>query len=146
MSKQINVRGLVPIIDTFYRYKMPSIIIVNQKTKYVITNMNELAQSLQRDPNMIIDYLKKKFSVSMTFNKDLNTVEFKGIQIELIQEAVYEFIEYYVLCPSCRNPETVLSNKKSIMYIKCNACSHNDKLKSTASIVNKTVDMIIKYV
>ena len=146
MSKQINVRGLEPVIDSFYRYKMPTVNIVNQKTKSIITNINEIAQSIERNPNMIVDFLKKKFSTSMNYNKNDNTVEFKGAEIDLIQDAIYEFIEYYVLCPTCRNPETVLSNKKTGINIKCNACSHNDKLKTTASIVNKTIDMISKHI
>lgn len=145
MSK-INVRGLTPIDDPCYRYRMPTLSIVNQKTKIVIININELAKALERDPSMIVDFLKKKFSVAMTYNSTDNTVEFKGVQTELLQEAIYEFIEYYVLCPTCRNPETVLSNKKNTVYINCNACSHYDKLNCTPKIVGKTIDVIIKRI
>lgn len=121
-TKLINVRGLKEIDDPFYRYKMEPINIINQRNTDSITNIGTIAKSLNRSPDMIVDYMKKRLSIAMKYDKKTFTIEVKSITIERAQIAIYEFIEKYVLCQKCRNPETELSeNQKSFV---CKACSH----------------------
>lgn len=144
MSRNINVRGLKENNDPSYRYRMPSVSINKQKTKMVIINLKEIGASLDRDPHFIVYFLKNKFGTQMKYNSEENRVEFKGLEPEQIQDAIFEFIEYFVLCPTCNNPETTLSNKKNNMYIACKACSHNDKVSLTNKIVEKVCDTLVK--
>ncbi|AYV75986.1 MAG: translation initiation factor 2 subunit beta [Terrestrivirus sp.] len=144
MSKSINVRGLTENIDPTYRYRMPPIQITKQKTKSVITNIKEVCKALDRDPLILVDYFKKKFSTPMNVDLDENRVELKSIEQNELQNAIFEFIEYFILCPTCRNPETDLSNKKTTLYIKCRACSHYGPLQMHNKLVNKVSEYIVK--
>ena len=137
----ITVRGLTEIIDPYYRYKMEPVNVIQQKGKLLVTNITDIAKNLSTDKNsanvktkMIIEFFKTKFSTSITY-KDINKLEIKGVTRDDLQNAVYEFIEYFVLCPSCQNPETLLFKENSNIYMKCQACSHNDKLKSNKMVM-----------
>jgi translation initiation factor 5 len=146
MSRMINVRGLKENLDPSYRYKMPSVSINKQKTKMVMINLKEISASLSRHPIFILDFLKKKFSTGMKYDEKENRVEFKSLDIEQIQNAIFEFIEYFVLCPTCGNPETILSQKKNVIYIQCRACPHYDKVNISNKIVEKVCDTLAKYI
>ena len=46
-------------------------------------------------------------------------------KVETLQEILYDFINNYVLCRQCFNPETTIANSKSIAKVyemKCKAC------------------------
>lgn len=145
----INLRGINDIVDPSYRYKMQPVDMVKQKSIYVIKNINQIAKNIDRDPKMIIEFLKKKLGVQINYNNELNSAEVKNVSHDQVQKSIYEFIQYYVLCPTCCNPETVLSKtilskKNSCVFIKCKACSHYDRIKTDNKIVSKTVNNIMK--
>jgi len=147
-SKMINVRGLDDKNDSdpCFRYKMQALKLEKQKTKDVILNINDIGDNLSRDPKMLVEFLKKKFGTQMKYSATLNKIEIKGISQIDLQKAIYEFIEYFVLCPTCRNPETILRKKKENLYISCKACSHDEQIKMTNKIVSNTSDNIIKLI
>jgi len=147
-NKLINIRGLDTKIDSdmTFRYKMQPISVTMLRTKSAIVNISEVSQNLNRDPKMLIEFFKKKLGIPMNYNSKDNRVEFKGVVQSELQNATYEFIQYYVLCPGCSNPETILCKKKSKLYIRCKACSYNDEVKTEPKIVSKTIDTITKLV
>lgn len=160
MSKLfISIRGINDIIDPSYRYKMEALNILQNKGKFVITNINEIGLNLSSSyhknkshnndncySKMLIEFFKKKFGIAIKCNKDLTKVELKGISHAELQNAVYEFIEYFVICPTCNNPETNLYKHKSDIYITCNACSYNNKLDNKNKIFDKLKDNYLKII
>ena len=60
-----------------------------------------------------------------------------------LQDLLDHFIQKYVLCPSCENPETELtvSQKKSIILTSCKACGYSGTLNSN----DKLATYIIKF-
>ena len=156
MSKKasINVRGLNEVVDPSYRYKMEPINAVQQKGKLVITNIKEIGRNLtvqnysdtskEDKSQMLIEFFKKKFSTPIKCDKELSKIELKGVSADELQNAIYEFIEYFVICPTCGNPETILSKEKSNIFITCQACSHHDKIKNSNKMVSKLWDNFLK--
>jgi len=143
-KKKINLRGLKDTNDPFYRYKMVPISVVKQKTKSVITNIAEVSKDISRDPQMMIEYFKKKFGMNIVYDKKTDKAEVKNISQDELQNAIFEFIDYFVLCPTCTNPETVLSIDNGSIHIKCKACTHYDKINVTGKVALKTLDSIMK--
>ena len=125
MSKKINVRGLTDNSDDpFYRYKMEKISCTDQKGKTVINNIDAIAKAINRDPKKMIDYFKKRVGTGMTF-KDGKVMISKKITTDELEKLLFEFIEYFVLCPTCRNPETILASTTSgKIEMSCKACSY----------------------
>lgn len=159
MKTLINIRGIENLVDQSYRYKMEPINIVQQKGKTVITNLREIGKSLtvqslscnhkgnnaiEDKTKMLIEFFKKKFSTPIKSDNELTKIELKGVTRDELQCAIYEFIEYFVICPTCKNPETVLSLDRSNIFITCQACSHHDKIINTNKIVSKVWDNYLK--
>lgn len=127
----INVRRDVK--DSFYRYKMPRLISkVSQSPtcqlirqicslalrqvegkgngiKTVVPNMAEIARALSRPPS----YPTKFFGCELGAQVKLDDKNERYIvngehDADKLQDILDGFISKFVLCPSCRNPETDL--------------------------------------
>lgn len=125
---KINIRGIKNIDDPFYRYQMPVVCVEKRKTRNVFINPLPICDSIGRDINILIKYLKIKFSCSLIYDSKNKCITCNKLTDKDIQDAIYEFIEYYVLCPTCQNPETILYNQNNKIKIKCKACSHDELL------------------
>lgn len=125
MSKKINIRGLTDNSnDSFYRYKMEKIICIEQKGKSVVQNIDSISKALDRDCKYIINYFKKSLGTSIIY-KDNKLIISKLVSVNDLEQILFEFIEYYVICHSCKNPETELTfDKKNNPILSCKACSH----------------------
>ncbi|CAK9441447.1 uncharacterized protein LODBEIA_P53150 [Lodderomyces beijingensis] len=110
--------------DPFYRYKMPPI---QSKTegrgngiKTAIVNLGEVARALNRPSS----YLVKFFGYELGAQTQLDRFLVNGAHdTSELQDSLDGFINKFVLCGSCRNPETeiVLKGKDSLER-DCKAC------------------------
>lgn len=136
----INI-GDVHKDDAFYRYKMPIMDIVVEgrgngvKTK--INNIDAVAKALDRPSCMIMRCMSASLGTSTNANvlrghhtpKTLTTV-------------LSKFIDEYVLCSNCTNPETTMRLNTSHDKIKftCKACGIHYK----KSFDTPYIDVVIK--
>lgn len=124
MSKKINIRGLTDNSgDIFYRYKMEKLICIDQKGKTVVNNIDNIAKAIDRDPKNIANHFKKRLGTAMVYKDSKITIS-KTVTVNELEQLLFEFIEYNVLCPVCKNPETIVTiNKKNKQEMTCKACS-----------------------
>jgi translation initiation factor 5 len=127
-SKTLNIGGGD---DPHYRYKMPSI---STKTESknggttIIENIDTIANKLKRSPNEFQKYFSKSLSCNVKYNKD------KGIMIsakkekEELQSILTEYINKFVLCPQCQNPETTKAVGKKKTTLTCAACGKTSNI------------------
>jgi len=120
----INIRGVADISDSFYRYKMESVVIVNQGVKIAFTNIDSICQSLKRDRNDILKFLKKYFGSAFEYKNNCLLTAKKDMSKDDLQNAIYRYIEDNVLCKKCKNPETEIKREKKKNLQICNACSY----------------------
>jgi len=132
--------------DQFYRYKMPKLLAkVEGKgngIKTVIVNMVEVAKALNRPPMYPTKYFGCVLGAQV--NGDVKTERYivnGSHEASKLQDLLDGFIQKYVLCPSCENPETDLtvSQRKGTITTKCKACGYlgnlNTKEKLTVYIL-----------
>lgn len=127
----INISGNSVIEDAFYRYEMPKLVVRTEKgTKQILVNLIDVASSLERNPVEILKYYSYRFNTRTSIEHDKYMV--KGIfsQSEF-QSVLSDYIEQFVLCKVCRNPETVYRVKKDTVKLKCKACGSKSKVDST---------------
>lgn len=132
--------------DPHYRYKMSSVQLKfegqgnGQRT--VFQNINEIAQELNRDPEIIISYLVTVLGCKCITNKEGQYVLYGTHGKDTVQDGVYSFISSFVLCQKCKNPETyyILEGKNDVR-MKCNACPEMSNIPD-----NKTTTKIIKQI
>lgn len=121
----VNIRRDVD--DKFYRYKMP---VLQTKIegrgngiKTVIPNMDEIAKALSRPPTYPTKFFGCELGAQTTFANERYIVN-GAHQPDRLRELLDAFIDKFVLCPSCKNPETVLlvDVKKEDIGRDCKAC------------------------
>ncbi len=146
MSK-INICGHEEIDDPFYRYTMEKVVITREKHQTVISNISAMAKDLERDEALLVHFFKKEFGCNFVYKHGIlttTTILTEG----LINTVLKDFIEYLVLCPICRLPETEImifkKNKKNKhLIMDCKACSFNGNINTT-NIKNKSVVSVIE--
>jgi translation initiation factor 5 len=110
--------------DPFYRYKRPNFEVeyIKGKRQTIIKNIDQLSKKIDRDQSLLAKYFAKSFSTSAKINKkqflEINAI----VSIEKLDESLQNFIDRYILCPSCDNPETTISQKNDNIVFNCSAC------------------------
>ncbi|KAG4301499.1 hypothetical protein PCANB_002318 [Pneumocystis canis] len=136
----INIRR--DINDSFYRYKMPRLQSKiegrGNGIKTVIPNMSEIARALSRSPLYVTKFFGFELGAQTTTNTDADRYIVNGAHdANKLQDLLDIFIQRYVLCKSCKNPETDIIILKNDRIVRdCKACGqrsdvpHNAKLAS----------------
>lgn len=118
--------------DPFARYKMPKLEVQIEgrasNTRTILQNLSEVALSLKRPAIILLKYIGyEKGTQTDTKN---NKYSIKGSYNEKeLQDLIYTFIEKYVLCDECNNPETCYIFEKNIIVRKCYACGSKTKVE-----------------
>lgn len=114
--------------DVFYRYKMPPI---QSKTegrgngiKTAIINLTDVARALARPPAYIIKYFGFELGAQTFIDEGKDRYLVNGVHdTGKLQDTLDGFINKFVLCASCKNPETDIVVKKGDVLIReCKAC------------------------
>lgn len=109
--------------DPFYRYKMPEITINYEGNKTVLSNIDQVSKSLSRNPSHILKFLAINFGCTSSLGNEKFALN-GNFDIVRIQNGIYSFIEEFVLCQHCRNPETRFTTEDEIggLLRLCNSC------------------------
>ncbi|KAK3746126.1 hypothetical protein QZH41_008825 [Actinostola sp. cb2023] len=132
--------------DQFYRYKMPKIIAkVEGKgngIKTVIVNMPEVAKALSRPPSYPTKYFGCELGAQTQIDSKNERYIVNGAHHgEKLQEILDGFIEKFVLCSKCENPETALKVDKIERIMQtCSACGH----RSIINLQHRLITYICK--
>lgn len=119
-------------IDPYYRYKMPKITGQHKGRgngcKTVITNLSEVAKSLNKEPSEILRFIGYSNGSRTFVTKDDDYIVNGFIEDENLLKYLYTYIENFVICQTCHNPETKYKYRSKKMNTKCAACGSMDEL------------------
>lgn len=126
--------------DPFYRYMMETPVIASVKTDYAITNINNIANNLNRNVDLLVKYLQLQLHSKCKYNKDTKAfiISTKITDIQII-DIIYMFCEELVLCKTCDNPETTIEINKNDIFLVCGSCGNTDKCKINNDKLKKYV-------
>jgi translation initiation factor 5 len=139
----INIRR--DIADPFYRYKMErlqsKIEGKGNGIKTVVANLPSVAQSLARPPSYVIKYFGFELGAQTNTNpKDDRWIINGAHDSSKLQDSLDGFITRFVLCKSCKNPETEINIKDGRILLDCKACGQ----RSNVDIRHKLSGFILK--
>ncbi|KAI8867800.1 hypothetical protein GQ42DRAFT_50824 [Ramicandelaber brevisporus] len=133
--------------DAYYRYKMQPIQAkVEGKgngIKTAIPNMVEVAKALDRPPAYPAKFFGYELGALTTVDADQDRYIVNGAHTaQKLQELLGVFIEKFVLCASCGNPETVyeIATKPESIIRCCKACGK----RSPVDMRHKLASFIVK--
>jgi len=124
MSK-INIRGENDIIDPFYRYKMSRMILKVEGNKTIVSNLSDISKELNRPIKNILNFYGKSLGCATYYDiKNNKAIISKVVKISDIEPILFSYIDIYVLCKTCDNPETVIEEEKKVLSKICYACGN----------------------
>ncbi|KAL1991228.1 hypothetical protein VTN49DRAFT_5732 [Thermomyces lanuginosus] len=127
----INIRR--DVTDPFYRYKMEKIQSKiegkGNGIKTVVVNLNSVAQSLSRPPEYVIKYFGFELGAQANAKPTDDRWIINGAHdAPKLQDYLDGFIEKFVLCKKCRNPETDVVIKDNRILLDCKACGQRSEV------------------
>jgi len=134
---QVNVPRFVE--DEFYRYKMP---VLRAKVegrgngiKTVIENCADISKALDRNPEYVCKFFGFELGALTSTQNDKYVVNGKH-DAEDLAKVLDIFIEKFVLCGGCRNPETNVTIKGDKIFLNCRACGKITQCDPTNRLVS----------
>lgn len=145
MAAHINVRR--DVTDVFYRYKMERLQTKiegkGNGIKTVVVNLSNVAQQLARPGSYLIKY----FGFELGAQTNLDPADDRWIingahDAAKLQDHLDGFINKFVLCKKCKNPETEVNIKDGHIILDCKACGVRSdvdlRLKLSGFILKQT--------
>ncbi|KAF9327130.1 hypothetical protein BGZ91_001616 [Linnemannia elongata] len=132
--------------DAFYRYKMPKLVSKiegkGNGIKTVIPNMADIARALSRPTAYPTKYFGCELGAQVKIDEKTDRYIVNGAHdAAKLQSLLNGFIQKFVLCPSCGNPETdIIVDKAGLIQMYCNACGRRNKGEN----VHKLATYIVK--
>jgi len=105
----------------------------------VVLNLDHIAKQLERPSDYILKFIGFECNAPVASQNNKYTVGGDRKQEEL-QKILDIFIDKYILCSQCQNPETILTVKKGNILLKCRACG----TQTRAEYEHKISDYIVK--
>lgn len=133
----VNVRR--DVTDPFYRYKMERLQAKiegkGNGIKTVVVNLNTVAQSLARPPAYIIKYFGFELGAQANAKPTDDRWIINGAHdAGKLQDYLDGFINKFVLCKKCKNPETNVIIKEPRILLDCKACGERSEVDSRAKL------------
>ncbi|KAK3838595.1 MAG: domain found in IF2B/IF5-domain-containing protein [Linnemannia elongata] len=132
--------------DAFYRYKMPKLVSKiegkGNGIKTVIPNMADIARALSRPTAYPTKYFGCELGAQVKIDEKTDRYIVNGAHdAAKLQSLLNGFIQKFVLCPSCGNPETdIIVDKAGLIQMYCNACGRRNKGEN----IHKLATYIVK--
>ena len=141
----VNIRRDVD--DKFYRYRMPllqtKIEGKGNGIKTVIPNMSDIARSLSRPPTYPTKFFGCELGAQTSFDEKNDRYIVNGAHdADRLRELLDGFIDKFVLCGDCKNPETDLKILKDGDILRnCKACGK----RTGVDMKHKLTTFIVKH-
>ncbi|KAI1496737.1 domain found in IF2B/IF5-domain-containing protein [Biscogniauxia marginata] len=121
----VNVRR--DVTDAFYRYKMEKIQTKiegkGNGIKTVVVNLSSVAASLARPGSYVIKYFGFELGAQTNIDPPDDRWIINGAHdAPKLQDYLDGFINKFVLCKKCKNPETDVVIKEGHIVLDCKAC------------------------
>jgi translation initiation factor 5 len=137
----INIAGTTPVEDPEYRYRMPAVYGKIEGSgngiKTAIPNISDVGLSLHREPGEVNKFFGCELGAQTTYNEDTDRAIVNGAHTDdTLQNLIHRYVELFVLCPSCRLPETNYKIKSDTIFHRCMACGAKEMVDMNHKLCN----------
>lgn len=110
------------------RFELPPADVMWEGQRTYLRNFGEFAKVLRRDPLKILQYLSKEFAVPA--EKQGDKAMFIGKREPDDFARLFKiYLREYVMCPTCKSPDTGTVKENRISFLICEACGAKSTLK-----------------
>lgn len=111
------------------RFEIPKVKGHIQGNKTIITNFQQIAKALHREPEHLLKFLLRELATPGQIDKQRLTFNRK-IKSAQINQKIDQYTKLFVLCHECKKPDTQLVKEGRISSIKCMACGAKHPIRA----------------
>lgn len=112
--------------ETKKRFKVPEINFTIEGTKTIISNFSDIAKYLQRDTKHLFKFFLGELGVPGEIQG--RRAIFTGkINKKKLETKLNKYLNYYIFCPKCKKPDTILIKEENKIKMKCEACGEKSE-------------------
>ena len=114
------------------RFELPPVDVMWEGQRTFLRNFSDFPKIMRRDPAKLLQYLSKEFAVPAERIGD--TAMFIGKRDpDDFTRLLKIYTNDYIICPSCKSPDTRTEKEKRISFLICEACGAKSTIKGKYS-------------
>ena len=115
--------------QTSERFEIPKVRGHIQGSKTVISNFQQIADTLRRPAEHLLKYILRELATPGELTKTALMMGAK-VPASRINEKVQQYVQEFIICKECGKPDTKMTKEGSVSFIKCMACGAKRAVKS----------------
>ena len=112
------------------RFEIPKVRGHLQGNRTVISNFNQIANALRRDPEHLLKYILKELATPGELKRSGSLLVGAKIAASRINDKIRQYANEFVLCFACGKPDTKIIKEEGFSHLKCLACGAKHPVKS----------------
>ena len=118
--------------ETDSRFELPPVDVMWEGQRTYLRNFSDFPKIMRRDPAKLLQYLSKEFAVPAERIGD--SAMFIGKRDpDDFTRLLKIYINDYIMCPTCKSPDTRTEKEKRISFLICEACGAKSTIKGKYS-------------
>ena len=110
------------------RLELPRLMVNIIGMRTIISNFNEVADVLDRDPQHILKFLTREMATAATYHESRAIFQGK-FHRDSFERLLQRYMESFVLCPVCKRPDTKLVRERRLSFLVCSAYGAKSSVK-----------------
>jgi len=111
------------------RFEIPKVKGHIEGKKTIVTNFQQIVDSLRRDPKHMLKYLLRELATPGNIDGQRLLLGRK-ISSAQINEKIQKYANEFVICEECGKPDSKLLKEGNVLMLKCTACGAKRPIKS----------------
>ena len=100
------------------RFEIPTVRGHIQGNKTVISNFNQIADKLKRDPAHLLKFILREIASPGEIKRSGSVIIGSKVPASKINKAILDYANLFVFCPDTGKPDTVLEKEGNFVYIR----------------------------
>ena len=118
--------------ETDSRFELPPVDVMWEGQRTYLRNFSDFPKIMRRDSAKLLQYLSKEFAVPAERIGD--SAMFIGRRDpDDFTRLLKIYVNDYIMCPTCKSPDTRTEKEKRISFLICEACGAKSTIKGIYS-------------
>jgi len=132
LLKRIDGGRLKNSAEIDSRFELPPVDVMWEGQRTYLRNFSDFPKIMRRDSAKLLQYLSKEFAVPAERIGD--SAMFVGRRDpDDFTRLLKIYVNDYIMCPTCKSPDTRTEKEKRISFLICEACGAKSTIKGKYS-------------
>ena len=132
LLKRIDSERSKNSAETDSRFELPTVDVMWEGQRTYLRNFSDFPKIMRRDSGKLLQYLSKEFAVPAERIGD--SAMFIGRRDpDDFTRLLKIYVNDYIMCPTCKSPDTRTEKEKRISFLICEACGAKSTIKGKYS-------------